>query len=236
MVGLSKMPAGIHASGHCRRSHSDPARQQRLAHNAAHTDPVSCGAQDEILKGILQDALTQQREQLAGITHPVITRNQYITQFPEVDSKGKADFKMQIIFDPCQGEDVDCCDGIYAEPEYKEVVADNSEVPRRGDGTVMPAAASRLADSEVVYDQSCDIDDEDNVFRHIDEPTDFSFVEENDLPFEADESKAPPKVGSDGSFCVGLNAAVRPFSQVPRCWDRNTTSELPAVCVCLAGR
>lgn len=176
-------------------------------------NPAQASEKDNILQGLLDDAHLRQRlELLSRFTEEDLLSDElpFVYQYKEplVDNKGKRDHKMQLIMDPCRYKPYTCCDGIYAEPEYKDYWADNEELPHRGPGEVMAPAASRVADPEVVFDFSCDRDDDtETVFRVDDDGS--------VLPTLFDEES--------GSMCVDLGMAVQPYNELPDCFDHNNT-------------
>lgn len=53
-----------------------------------------------------------------------------------MDEKGKRDYKISIIIDPCRDMEVTCCDNVYGSPEYREDPTDMMEAPRSSDNVL----------------------------------------------------------------------------------------------------
>lgn len=60
---------------------------------------------------------------------------------------------MGVLVNPCHDQDLDCCTGIYARPEYKKHPMDS--VTYGPDGEVFEAESSRWVDDERFYDETC---------------------------------------------------------------------------------
>lgn len=226
LVGVLALPSLVAGQRGTLLPESLEGAKQLVTQGELSLEPAKAAQKDAIIDGLLDDALLTMRLQLQGLSVEAVDVPVYVDTVPEIDSKGKADFKMQILVDPCDGYDFECCDGIFAEPEYKQNVVDATELPKRGDGTEMTSAASRRADSESAFDFSCDVDANENIFRIEDEPLDSTEAE----GLEILPGEPPLRAGEDGSQCVGLQAAVKPAAVVPPCWDWNETVDSTRDC------
>ena len=110
-------------------------------------------------------------------------------------------YTQNVIFNPCQGYEFNCCFDTFGTPEYQRVdsepyLASGQLNPNYGarssvldDGSIIDPTTSRLPDDEFFIDNSC---------------TDVN------MPYPRTD-------------CVMSRVARRPFSKLPRCWNRNDT-------------
>ena len=75
----------------------------------------------------------------------------------EVSTSGTdADYRMNIIVDPCRGHPADCCYDISGTPEYIKNLNDpNNQHVVDEDNVRIPKEASRLQDQELFLDETC---------------------------------------------------------------------------------
>jgi hypothetical protein len=106
-----------------------------------------------------------------------------------------ADYTQNVIFNPCQGYEYNCCSDTYGTPEYLIVDSDpaspgyGTRQQQLDDSSTLDPTASRLPDDEFFVDNSC--------------------TGANQPPGRTD--------------CVIARVARRAPSMFPRCWNRNDT-------------
>ena len=154
-----------------------------------------------------------------------------------------AQYTQNVIFNPCQGYEYNCCFDTYGTPEYQ--VVDGSAVLPNGnanpnyglrtsvldDGSIIDPTTSRLPDDEFFIDNSC---------TGVNLPASARFFRAREAParvralplaplltlLRPPSPRAPvalrrPQVPR--TDCVMSRVARRPFSRLPRCWNRNDT-------------
>ena len=105
------------------------------------------------------------------------------------------EYTQNVIFNPCQGYEYNCCFDTYGTPEYVVVDSDpNSQTyGTRSNvldtGAVIDPTTSRLPDDELFIDNSC----------------------------------TGVNLPAPRTDCVMSRIARRPFASLPRCWNRNDT-------------
>lgn len=174
--------------------------------------------------------VTTRRDYVApGLDHTV-----YQFERPPIDDKGRADYRMQVIIDPCRAYPPTCCDGIFGAPEFRNDPTDMDESPKTSDGNVKSPLTSRLPDPANAFDESCTTD-ADNL-----NPSRVPLI--NYLPSELPNGveiitdEEPPLLpGEDGSRCIAYKGAILPFPQFPRCWDYNTSVDSTKNCEGIGG-
>jgi hypothetical protein len=115
--------------------------------------------------GILQAQL-QDSEDLENVYYP----NKYILPadyYSFLPPDRLSQYTQNVIFNPCQGYEYNCCFDTYGTPEYQVVdsspkLPDGSDNPNYGlrtsvldDGSIIDPTTSRLPDDEFFIDNSC---------------------------------------------------------------------------------
>lgn len=143
--------------------------------------------------------LAAQREEL--IAGPYVVQQLNPSQFMiDIDTYQFApfaakqpDYRMNVMINPCEGHEFNCCYDIFGTPEYRFEVTDpfdpdfGKSVQLFTDGARIDPEASRVPDDAVIINEDCVglIDPEFN--------------------------------------CVGFRSFKQEFSELPVCWDRNAT-------------
>lgn len=182
-----------------------------------------------------QAALTVQLIQSrSDYVPPGLDHNIYAFERPPIDDKGREDYRMNLLLDPCRNYGPDCCDGIFGAPEFRSDPTDMDEPPKTSDGNEKSPLTSRLPDPAASFDFSCNSDEDGNVFRDDVEvylPSELP----NGIEIITAVSQIPDLPGEDGSRCVDYHGALLPFPKTPRCWDNNGTIDATANCVGIGG-